>query len=100
VGDGSVFEWVLGAIGVMLAGVTEGWRRISNRVTRLETLEEQRAKHHSELTSSLQAHNDTVISELKRVEASVTQMDERVKSNGRRLGTLEGHLMSKAGHSE
>lgn len=70
-------------------------QRLSERLSRLETLEEQRASHHQEVMASVDSHNEAVLSKVGAVETKVDAMVDRVKSNGNRLGTLESHLINR-----
>ena len=85
-------SWIVEWLWVPLwAAVFELFRRyfgMNERVSKLEALEQQRSNNHVEAMTRLNSHNDAVIGEVR-------TLAEQVKSNGRRLGTIEGHLINR-----
>ena len=83
-----IIEWLWVPLWVAVLGLFERFFSLSRRVTRLETLEEQRKNQHKETMESLSKHNDAVLGEVR-------TLGEQVKGNGRRLGVIEAHLISR-----
>ncbi len=89
--DESSVAWLVDYVWIPLwASVLELFRRYLNltkTVTRLEALEEQRSENHQQTMKALHDHNDSVI-------GKIDVVHDQVKSNGRRIGTIEKALIN------